>query len=401
MARRLVPGELGKIGVSKYGKGVMLGAMLRDEAGKAHRLRVTGPSYDVAHARLLERAALIMSGSDTTLTLDSTIADACAVWLEHVRADYDNEATIVRYESVVRAVIIPTCGALALRQVSVGRLDAIVRRLAAERSVSTAQRFKKALSLVFGMLVRYDVLPSNPVRDVSRLPGSPKKMSYLTPEQLRLVWRLAEVWRSPDGRRRPDRDKFLDATAIAAGTSARIGEILGLQRQDVIVSDDGWWLRVASTQQQIPGKGLVLKATPKHSRQSRLVALPQFAIDAVQRRLDKAAGEPEAFLFATRSGAAYSLSNFQRLTRDFRDSHADQLEAVGIMVEEFTTHVFRRTAATLVERFGGITLASRLLGHANESITRSSYVVSDVKVDRTSADILAALVSHPREGAAV
>lgn len=36
----------------------------------------------------------------------------------------------------------------------------------------------------------------------------------------------------------------------------------------------------------------------------------------------------------------------------------------------------------------GITLASRLLGHANEQITRASYVVSALEVDPITIDIL-------------
>lgn len=48
----------------------------------------------------------------------------------------------------------------------------------------------------------------------------------------------------------------------------------------------------------------------------------------------------------------------------------------------------RRTTATLVERVGDITLASRLLGHASEQTTRASYVVRADRVDPVTADIL-------------
>lgn len=46
------------------------------------------------------------------------------------------------------------------------------------------------------------------------------------------------------------------------------------------------------------------------------------------------------------------------------------------------------TTATLVERAVGLTLASRLLGHANEQITRASYVVSAVEVAPITMTIL-------------
>lgn len=41
-----------------------------------------------------------------------------------------------------------------------------------------------------------------------------------------------------------------------------------------------------------------------------------------------------------------------------------------------------------MERVAGITLASRLLGHANEQTTRASSVVSAERVDPVTADIL-------------
>jgi hypothetical protein len=42
----------------------------------------------------------------------------------------------------------------------------------------------------------------------------------------------------------------------------------------------------------------------------------------------------------------------------------------------------------MIERAAGITLASRLLGHANEQITRGSYVVTAEQVDPVTAEIL-------------
>ncbi|MFC8681539.1 hypothetical protein ACFT30_08450 [Microbacterium ureisolvens] len=82
------------------------------------------------------------------------------------------------------------------------------------------------------------------------------------------------------------------------------------------------------------------------------------------------------------------VSNYERRLRTFVDDNSAALTVLGVDVEEFTTHLYRRTTATFVERAAGITLASRLLGHANEQITRASYVVSAVEVDPVTIDIL-------------
>jgi len=80
--------------------------------------------------------------------------------------------------------------------------------------------------------------------------------------------------------------------------------------------------------------------------------------------------------------------NVERLLRTFVADNEKALEDAGINVGEFTTHIFRRTAATLIEAVAGITLESRLLGHSNEQITRASYVVTAELVDPVTAQIM-------------
>lgn len=87
-----------------------------------------------------------------------------------------------------------------------------------------------------------------------------------------------------------------------------------------------------------------------------------------------------------------SVSNFERLLRSFVDDNRDALTAMGVDPDCYSTHIYRRTVATLVEQAAGITLASRLLGHANEQITRASYVVSAEQVDPVTVDILDAVL---------
>ena len=175
---------------------------------------------------------------------------------------------------------------------------------------------------------------------------------------------------------------------IMIGTSARIGEILALRRTDVEITASAPTLLIAATLVTTRQDGMRRKPTPKRARQTRRVTLPSFAAAAVRRRMATARGEPDAYLFATRTGRSYSVSNFERLLRSFVHDNEDALRQAHIVVDEFTTHLFRRTAATLVEQAGGITLASRLLGHASEAVTRANYVVTPEQVDPVTAVIL-------------
>ncbi|HKP06025.1 MAG TPA: hypothetical protein VJU58_02105 [Microbacterium sp.] len=82
------------------------------------------------------------------------------------------------------------------------------------------------------------------------------------------------------------------------------------------------------------------------------------------------------------------VSNYEPLLRTFVDDNAAALTTRGVDVDDFTTHLYRGATATFVERPAGIRLVSRLLGHANEQITRASDVVCAVEVDPITIDIL-------------
>ncbi|UOR02397.1 hypothetical protein MUN77_03515 [Leucobacter allii] len=83
-----------------------------------------------------------------------------------------------------------------------------------------------------------------------------------------------------------------------------------------------------------------------------------------------------------------SVSNYERLLRSFIDDNREALVRLGVDPDQYSTHAYRRTVATQIERHAGITLASRLLGHASEQTTRISYVVSAEEVDPSTAEIM-------------
>ena len=211
----------------------------------------------------------------------------------------------------------------------------------------------------------------------------------MTPEQLLLVQRLIRTWRKGSGcGPRPNVSTLENAMWIMVGTSVRVGEVLALRRCDVDVASSPPSALVDATIKQTKKNGLYRKPSPKRTRQKRRIALPSFTAAAVRSQLARTGRGAEAYLFATKSGKPLSVSNYERLLRTFIDDNKAALEAAGIETEQFSTHIFRRSTATLVEAVAGITLASRLLGHANEQITRASYVVSAELVDPVTADII-------------
>jgi integrase len=196
-------------------------------------------------------------------------------------------------------------------------------------------------------------------------------------------------WRENEGMGpRPNWRALVDGMDIMLGTSARVGECIGLRRCDVNMTTAPPTILIDGTIVQNKTQGITRKDAPKRTRQRRRVALPALAADAARRRLALAGPGPDALLFPTKTGRPMSVSNYERLLRSFIDDNREELVRLGVDVDGYSTHIYRRTTATLVERAAGITLASRLLGHANEQITRTSYVVTAEQVDPVTVDIL-------------
>ena len=365
---------------------------MRDEAGVLHRLKVVRETETQARQAIEEQADLLRNGSyGVVLNVYSTITQAAAVFLDDKRRSGTVEiSTIETYEFSVTNVVIPACGELLLTDLSVLRCNRILQHIRETKSLSAARKARSMLSQICATGIDHGVLNFNPVRDARALPLPARKESVLTPEQLGTVRDLMRWWRTGSGQDgpRPNARLLENAMWVMVGTSARIGEVLALRRCDVDVTSDPPTVLIAGTITQTRQQGIRRKPTPKRTRQKRRVALPSLTAGALRRQLADASPDAEAYLFTTKAGRPLSVSNVERLLRTFVADNEQALVRNGIQVDEFSSHIFRRTAATLIEGVAGITLASRLLGHSNEQVTRANYVVTAELVDPVTAQII-------------
>ncbi|WP_345802914.1 tyrosine-type recombinase/integrase [Microbacterium sp. AZCO] len=384
---------MGEIGIKVLASGrVQATARMRDEAGALCRLKATEFTEGKARLELERQAQIIRIGTaGELLSPRSTLAQACAVWLvEKERSGSVEDSTMEAYHASVNNVLVPMFGQLMLSDVTALRVNRIVQQIREEKSLSAARKARSVLSQVCATGIEHGVLQINPVRHARSLPLPERKESVLTPEQLGIVRDLIRGWRlaNPGHGPRPNARLLENVMWIMVGTSARIGEVLGMQRADVDVTTVPATAKIAATIRYTKKQGLHRKPSPKRLRQRRRVALPTLAAEAVRDQLVLAGPEADAYLFATKTGRPLSVSNVERLLRTFAAENEPPLRRAGIDVDEFTTHLFRRTAATIVESVAGISLASRMLGHANEQVTRNSYVVTAELVDPLTAEIL-------------
>jgi hypothetical protein len=156
---------------------------MRDDRGELVQLRADAESEHTARTELLARASALTTHTKALVSRRSTISETAAAWLPTIRQRAENGllswSTYENYEQTVRRLLVPRCGGVTLEALTVGRADRIIQGILAERGLSAARRARAVLSLICGFAVRDDAIPTNPVRDVARLPTSPKKTAML------------------------------------------------------------------------------------------------------------------------------------------------------------------------------------------------------------------------------
>lgn len=358
----------------------------RDDDGQVRRVSASGASNKDAERNLkkvlAQRPSHVATGE---LTGDTSFAKLVEVWLE----DLDLEAKVAPstralYERNMRQLVMPAFEHYVLREITVRKVDQFIKTLAMSKSYSMAKQARTVLSLAFGLAVRFDAIPKNPVRDTTRLKKPPTQAMALTVGQVDAIRGAVRGWRRGPGVPGPPPDGQLEQIIeVMLGTSARIGEVLAIRRCDVDVTVSPATVRICGTIVSPAGKPTRRQPNTKTTKSTRTVAVPSFTAEVLRQRLIVVAGDdPEHLLFVTRNGTPLTTNNVRRRLRSV-------MAAAGI--EGVTPHSFRRTVATVLDRASGPDLAAEMLGHSSSKITKEHYIEPDEKVNPVTAEILESL----------
>ena len=197
---QILAGELGAIDARRLASGrCHARSSIRDDSGAPRRPTVTAAIEDAMHAEVIRQAMARATGGSRTLSPSSTVADAVELWLSQVlsRAKAGSLAysTSESSDTTARVIIVPRCGGVRLKHLTVGRCDRVLQRVLDVGTISKARRSRTVLCLVCGYAVRDDAMRQTRVRDVQCLPTSTKKESALTSEQIKAVRALMQLWR--------------------------------------------------------------------------------------------------------------------------------------------------------------------------------------------------------------
>ena len=224
-----------------------------------------------------------------------------------------------------------------------------------------------------GLAVRYGAFQVNPAREAARVRGNQRRSPRALTAEERERW-LAAL----EADSRAVRKDLPDLTRWMLATGLRVGEALAVSWSDVDL--EARTVEVDWKLIRIKGEGL------RHVRRlkggdDRTPPLPQFAVEMLHRRLATWSGRGP--LFPDALGGWRDPSNTSRDLRTARGTAG---------FTWVTSHVFRKTCATILDEAG---LSARAiadqLGHARPSMTRDVYMGRKVINPQTAAALDAAL----------
>lgn len=343
----------------------------RDADGTTRRVRRIGATKTAAINELRKALGERHHTTGADLGPSSKVSEAAALWFERVDALAEAgdlaKNTPGQYRSAYSHHVEPALGELRLREMTVARCEVWQTAVRKSQGPSRTKTARTVLSGILGNAARLGAIPTNPARDLSRIPGAAKKAPRALTADERTAW-LTTMEASP----RAVRWDLPDLTRFMLATGVRIGEALAVSWDEV--DFDRGTVSIAWHLVRVKGEGLLRVAGTKRG-DGRLLALPSWAVSMlVMRRADPRSGWP---VFPDSVGGWRDPSNTRRVLRYERD------EAGFGWV---TSHNFRKTVATILDEAG---LSPRqtadVLGHADPSMTQKVYMQRGIAAPESAA----------------
>lgn len=357
----------------------------RDLDGATRLVAAQGKSRTGAQNALLTKLANRPGGGTgiEELKPHHRFADAATLWLTQIQQT-QRGTTHQAYRQWLIARVLPDIGEMRLRELRTGYLDAYFTRLRIRGyAPNTLRMIRKVIRGPMALAVQHEAIPANPISGITTIKGQPRQARALTPEERRRLrtWLagssddLAEREAQETARRRD----MPDVVQTMLGTGLRVGELMGIRWSDLNL--DGTPMIVGGEPVLVPtvtvlgnvtrvrGRGLVFHEG-KTASAKRTVPLPPFVAQALRgrrERLAELADDAPVFCVMTRGGPTWrDPGKVTAWVREIR---------MWVGLEWMTTHVWRKTAATMLDEAG---LSARdianQMGHAQISMTQNVYL---------------------------
>ena len=350
---------MGVIRVYQVANGYRARVSVRDPDDHVREIGRLGPSRAACQRAVKEAFRdrnRVDSGTD--ITSQMRVRELAEVWFASL--EHQSPTTRQSYRNRVDKQILPAMGELRLRELSIGTIDRFLQTVTKRSGPAMAKMTRSVLSGMCGLAARHDALDRNPVRDANVISQPRKTMpKSLTVKEVRQLRALMTYDDKAVDRDLPEFVSFMLASGL------RIGEASAVT-WDAVDLDAGT-AQVRGTVVRLTGRGLVRMPTTKNTAGMRMLALPSWCVQMLMDRAARRNGDSvDGPVFPAPKGGLRDPSNTQA---DLKDS----LKWCGL--PWVTSHVFRKTTATLMDDAG---LSARAiadqLGHAQPSITQNVYM---------------------------
>jgi len=359
------PGEHGRIAERSSGGRYFAATYVRDSDGRRRRVERSSEKSTEDARRILQRhlAKRRAPLSGQSVTERTTLAELFDLWIEaKALVDGVSEQTAQAYRDVWRVHGAQQLGALRVTELATSSAHA---RLQAIGSATQAKRLRMILSGMYGLAVRYDVLPTNPIRETRTAKTARKPARAATPAEFERVRAAVRAYATRKGPG-PRPGRLLGAfVELLAATGARPNEVLAIRWSDVDLLADPPTVSISGTlidHGRVAGKPLHRQEARKGDAPPHTVVLPRFGVESLTTLV--AESGMDGPVFANRGGAWMSLTNMRRALR----------AALPPDLSWVTPYSFRRTVATVVRDALGAELAQQQLSHAKLATTEAHYL---------------------------
>lgn len=335
----------------------------RFDDGRLRQVERFAPSEAKAKAKLREALVTIQASTAAEVKRETRVRDLGERFLASKTKIAPR--TLADYTRIVRNVIVPRIGDLAVSEAGPDRLQRFLDVVAAESGPGAAKTARAVLSGMMGVAARAEAVHGNPVRELERTQSSGSHGSIAIPladlpgilDRVRVDARLVDV-------------DLVDLVVFLAGTGVRIGEGCALAWSDVDLD-----------------AGVVEIRKSKTNAGKRRIRVSSTVIAMLMARRVRGGPNDDGLVFPTVLGRPRDPRAAAREWADARE----RLE----LPDRYTFHAFRKTMATLLDQ-AGLTARdiAEYLGHTNPALTQTVYMSKTVGGTR-AADAVDSLLGPP------
>lgn len=347
--------------------------------------RATGPTKAAAKHKLLgilqglvqSQAAAQKGSADSSLT----VADLSQIYLDRMDELDTNASTKHEQARLIRRLLIEDKTAehqkriskIPLTDLTVKHVDEFYQPIAKHTRAQARNALSELRKVCDLGVVRGD-LTHNPARKFKRTRKRLKKEKY-APEPMELgdLHSVVVAFRTRSDRMGPAPSMLLeDIIEVVLGTSARIGEAVGLKWVNIDLNSAVPTVAILGTVVEKSATGKYYQEYPKTESGLRAIPIPDFLVRTLRRRLvENVAGNP--YVFHTASGRVNGPQDVHRTLRSVREWSTTQDHLPSIS-EQMVPRALRKSVASTIANRGSLKAATETLGHKHSRVTEDHYI---------------------------